>query len=92
MKREDFITKLAELYDSIPDHASSYHICDVLIYKAERMGMLPPPDENTTHFSGEEPGGYSPNQWTGESEFESEWDNLDWCLDNPDDRWEDDKE
>lgn len=42
MKRSYLIQQLAKLYDSIPEEASSYHICDMLIYKAQKMGMLPP--------------------------------------------------
>ena len=74
MKREDFIQKLAELYDSIPEQASSYHICDILIGKAESMGMLPPPDETNTYYSSDEPGGYSPNQWTEDYEDDDDLD------------------
>ncbi|HLD91572.1 MAG TPA: hypothetical protein VI911_11295 [Patescibacteria group bacterium] len=42
MKRSYLITQLADLYESIPKGASAYHICDMLIYKAEKLGMLSP--------------------------------------------------
>lgn len=34
--REDFVMDLVKLYDSIPNTASSYHICDILLGYIER--------------------------------------------------------
>ena len=42
MKRTELIDNLTKLYKSIPKDASPYHIVDILIGKAERMGMKPP--------------------------------------------------
>jgi len=42
MKRTELIENLTKLYKSIPKDASPYHIVDILIGKAERMGMKPP--------------------------------------------------
>jgi len=42
MKRSEFILMLTEFLDSFPEGASNYHICDMIIGKAEREGMLPP--------------------------------------------------
>jgi hypothetical protein len=33
---------LARIYKTIPEGASAYHICDILIGAAERMGIQPP--------------------------------------------------
>jgi hypothetical protein len=40
IKQSEVIQKLAKLFDSIPEEASSYHVCDMLMYKAEKMGLL----------------------------------------------------
>lgn len=40
IKQSEVIQKLAELYDSIPKQASNYHICDMLMYRAEKMGIV----------------------------------------------------
>lgn len=45
MKKSELIIELAKLYDDIPENASSYHICDILISRAVRLGMLPPKRE-----------------------------------------------
>jgi hypothetical protein len=42
MKRDQFIQELARFLSTFPKGASDYHICDMLISKAERMGMAPP--------------------------------------------------
>jgi len=45
MKKSELILELVKLYEDIPDNASSYHICDMLIGRAIRLGMLPPERE-----------------------------------------------
>lgn len=42
MKRSDMIKELEYLYRTIPDPASSWHIADMLLGRAERLGMQPP--------------------------------------------------
>lgn len=42
MKRSELITKLIPLFESIPKNASSYHVIDMILYKAEKLGMCPP--------------------------------------------------
>jgi hypothetical protein len=39
MKRTELVRELVALYDVIPGNASSYHICDMLLRRAERLGM-----------------------------------------------------
>ena len=39
MKRTELIAELVKFYDTIPDEASSYHIVDMLISRAEGLGM-----------------------------------------------------
>jgi len=50
IKQSDVIQKLAKLYDSIPEEASSYHICDMLMYKAEKMGLLIKEEHNEEYY------------------------------------------
>lgn len=69
MKRSDMIQKLAALYEDIPRKASSYHIVDILLRKAERLGMLPPPDTTKTYYSSDNPGGESPHEWEGDEDL-----------------------
>ena len=40
--------------------------CSELLKALEEAGMLPPPDYTETYYSGDEPGGYSPNFWEDE--------------------------
>ena len=41
MKRSELILKLVDLYNDIPADASPYHVVDMLIGKAERLGLYP---------------------------------------------------
>lgn len=47
MKRSDLIQDLVKIYETRPDGCSSYHIIDMLIYAAEKRGMLPPATRKT---------------------------------------------
>jgi hypothetical protein len=42
MIRSNFIQQLADFLDTFPPGCSNYHICDMLIRRAERLGMSPP--------------------------------------------------
>lgn len=42
MRRSEVVNIMKELYNDIPDGASSYHKMDVLLYKLERLGLHPP--------------------------------------------------
>lgn len=42
MKRTEMIEILTELMRSIPSYASAEHKVDIILGKAERLGMLPP--------------------------------------------------
>jgi len=42
MIRSNFIQQLADFLDTFPEGCSNYHICDMLIRRAERLGMSPP--------------------------------------------------
>jgi hypothetical protein len=42
MIRSIFIQQLADFLDTFPEGCSNYHICDMLIRRAEKMGMSPP--------------------------------------------------
>lgn len=46
MKRSDLINSLVKILETMPEGASNYHIVDILIGKAERLGMLPPDTVN----------------------------------------------
>lgn len=61
MKRIEFIEKLAKFLDTFPEGCSNYHICDMLISKAEKMGMLPPDTLAKNGFEYE-------NKWEEEDE------------------------
>jgi hypothetical protein len=39
---------------------------EAILKLVEKLGMLPPPDYTETYYSGDEPGGYSPNFWEDE--------------------------
>jgi len=41
---------------------------EAVLKELEKLGMLPPPDYTETYYSGDEPGGYSPNSWENEDE------------------------
>lgn len=41
MKRSKLIQDLVKIYETRPEECSSYHIIDMLIYAAERRGMVP---------------------------------------------------
>ncbi len=42
MKRSELISQLAAFLDTFPEGCSNYHICDMLIRRAEKLGMMPP--------------------------------------------------
>jgi hypothetical protein len=50
IKQSEVIQKLAKLYDSIPEGASSYHICDMLMYKAERLGLITKEEHDEEYY------------------------------------------
>lgn len=71
MKRSDLIKELMDLYNSIPEEASSYHIVDILIGRAERLGMLPPTFTKPIHIvNGLAYTHYLVNEWDLEEEYE----------------------
>jgi hypothetical protein len=41
-------------------------MAETILHIQEEVGMLPPPDYTETYYSGDEPGGYSPNFWEDE--------------------------
>jgi hypothetical protein len=47
MIRSIFIQQLADFLDTFPEGCSNYHICDMLIRRAEKMGMSPPIADKT---------------------------------------------
>lgn len=42
MTRNEMLTVMVELYNDIPEGASSYHKMDILLGKIQRLGMSPP--------------------------------------------------
>ena len=55
MKRKDLIEDLVNILNTMPEGASNYHIVDMLIGRAERLGMLPPATE---YFIENQPEGF----------------------------------
>jgi len=50
IKKSEVIEKLAELYESIPKQASSYHICDMIMYRAERLGLITKEEHDDEYY------------------------------------------
>jgi hypothetical protein len=81
MIRSNFIQQLADFLDTFPEGCSNYHICDMLIRRAEKMGMSPPEIRKsyTTILRNEEDGTFSydriVNEWEDEDcgEFGDAW-------------------
>lgn len=40
MKRSELVLQLVKILDTMPEEASSYNIVDMLIYAAEKRGMV----------------------------------------------------
>jgi len=42
MTRDELIKEMARFLDKIPRNAGSYHVCDMLLGRAERIGAIIP--------------------------------------------------
>jgi hypothetical protein len=84
MIRSIFIQQLADFLDTFPEGCSNYHICDMLIRRAEKMGMSPPEIRKSyttilRNFRNEEDGTFSydriVNEWEDEDcgEISNDW-------------------
>jgi hypothetical protein len=84
MIRSIFIQQLADFLDTFPEGCSNYHICDMLIRRAEKMGMSPPEIRKSystilRNFRNEQEGTFSydriVNEWEDEDcgEFGNDW-------------------
>lgn len=72
MKRSKMLSKIASTIinyneaDCIISRDKAMDMAETILHIQEEAGMLPPPDYTETYYSGDEPGGYSPNFWEDE--------------------------
>lgn len=67
MLREDMVTRIGKFLTSVPEEANIYHRADMLLSFIERLGMLPPHNqEGLTSY--DIAMGSDTNKWSNASE------------------------
>jgi hypothetical protein len=93
MIRSNFIQQLADFLDTFPPGCSNYHICDMLIRRAEKLGMSPPSVERTVTVVLRSNNSITGHPGTFEyPKFVNEWEDEDCGEISNDWTWEDENE
>jgi hypothetical protein len=66
MKRSEALEEIRKILAMNGKDNGMGELEEALLHTVESLGMLPPPDYTQTYYSGDEPGGYSPNFWEDE--------------------------
>ena len=66
MKRSEALEEIRKVLAMNGKDNGMGELEEALLHTVESLGMLPPPDYTETYYSGDEPGGYSPNFWEDE--------------------------
>ena len=66
MKRSEALEEIRKILAMNGKDDGMGELEEALLHTVESIGMLPPPDYTETYYSGDEPGGYSPNSWEEE--------------------------
>jgi hypothetical protein len=66
MKRSEAVEEIRKILAMNGKDNGYGELEEAILHHLESLGMLPPPDYTETYYSGDEPGGYSPNFWEDE--------------------------